>query len=178
VKYQTIIADPPWQQPLTGNRKRAKGGVAPELPYPTMALDEICYLSVGDLAAPGCHLWLWTTNAFLREGFDVMSAWGFKYLAPIHWVKPSGVGNYVVHRTQTVLLGYKPPCRFEGKRYFPNVLSIPHNPPRHSEKPPEFYDLIEQVSPGPRLELFARKVRPGWAVWGNEVTSNIHLGDI
>lgn len=102
-----------------------------------------------------------------------MEAWGFKYLAPIHWVKPSGVGNYVIHRTQTVLLGYKPPCKFERKRYFPNVVIIPKNPPRHSEKPPEFYELIEQVSPPARLELFARKHRPGWDVWGNEVNSSI-----
>jgi N6-adenosine-specific RNA methylase IME4 len=178
MKFLTILADPPWQQPMTGSRKRAKGGVAPALPYPTLPLADIKALPVGALAAPGCHLWLWTTNAFLRQGFEVMEAWGFRYLAPIHWVKPSGVGNYVVHRTQTVLLGYLPPCRFDNKRYFPNVLSIPRNPPRHSEKPPEFYELIEQVSSAPRLELFARRRRPGWSVWGNEVDSDIRLEGI
>lgn len=171
--YRTIIADPPWQQPLMGGRARAKGGMAKTLPYPTMPLEDIKALPVGERAAPGCHLWLWTTNSFLRAGFEVMEAWGFKYLAPIHWVKPSGCGNYVIHRTQTVLLGYKPPCVFARKRYFPNVVSIPHNPPRHSEKPPEFYELIEEVSEPARLEMFARKPREGWAQWGNEVANPI-----
>lgn len=59
-----------------------------------MSLQEIMALQVAELAADDCHLWLWTTNQFLDAGFDVMRAWGFKYLAPIHWVKPSGCGSF------------------------------------------------------------------------------------
>jgi len=172
--YRTILADPPWQQPLMGKRKRAKGGMNVALSYPTMSLEEICALPIGTQAAPGCHLWLWTTNAFLRAGFDVMSAWGFKYLAPIHWIKPTGTGNYVIHRTQTLLLGYKAPCSFPMRRYFPNILNT-RDPVRHSQKPNAAYELIEQVSLSPRLELFARSPREGWHVWGNEVKSDVVL---
>lgn len=158
-----------------GGRSRSKGGMAKALPYPTMSLAEIKALPISVLAAPGCHLWLWTTNSFLRAGFEVLEAWGFRYLAPIHWVKPSGCGNYIIHRTQTILFGYKPPCKFERKRYFPNLLSLAKNPPRHSEKPTEFYELIEAVSEPARLELFARKPRDGWEQWGNEATNPISM---
>jgi N6-adenosine-specific RNA methylase IME4 len=139
-----------------------------------MPLDAIKALPVGDYATDGAHLWLWTTNQFLRQGFDVMDAWGFKYLAPIHWVKPSGVGNWFVHRTQTLLFGYKGSCRFPRDRYLPNLITT-GNPVRHSAKPDASYAYIERVSPGPRLELFARARRPGWDAWGNEVSSDIDM---
>lgn len=140
-----------------------------------MSLEVIKALPVSDLAGVGCHLWLWTTNAFLRDGYDVMAAWGFKYLAPIHWIKPTGCGNYVIHRTQTILLGYKEKCKFNGKRYFPNILAPGNDPTRHSAKPKEFYELIESVSDPARLELFARNKRDGWDVWGNEVAPDITM---
>lgn len=149
--------------------------LAEGLTYPAMTVEAIRGLPVAELAEPDCHLWLWTTNAFLRAGFEVLEAWGFRYLAPIHWVKPSGVGAYVIHRTQTVLLGYREQCRFERLRYFPNVLEPRTDPVRHSQKPLEFYDLVEQVSAEPRLELFARAKRLGWHVFGNEVFSDIEL---
>jgi N6-adenosine-specific RNA methylase IME4 len=168
IKYRTILADPPWQQKLTGKRIRPKGGQPPSLPYATMRLDEICSLPVGEYAAEDCHCWLWTTNAFLESGFAVMRSWGFKYLAPIHWIKPSGTGNYVIHRSQTLLLGYRSRCIFDRKRYFPNLV-FTGDPVRHSQKPEPFYGLIERVSHEPRLELFARLPRQGWDAWGDEI---------
>lgn len=175
MKYLTILADPPWQLSLAGQRKRAKEASKPtSLPYPTMDTTEICKLPVGDLAAEGCHLWLWTTNQHLEDGFAVMRAWGFKYLAPIHWIKPSGQGNWFIHRTQTLLFGYRDKCRFPLARYRPNILAT-KDPKRHSEKPLEFYELIESISPDPRLEMFARDRRTGWNVWGNEVISDVEL---
>ena len=166
-QFRCIVADPPWAQGLTGGWKR-RPNRAKTLPYPTMTVDQIKALPVGDTAEPDAHLWLWTTNAFLEAGFSVMRAWGFRYLAPIHWVKPSGLGNYFIHRTQTILFGYRKTCRFPARRYAPNIFTT-GNPERHSEKPEEAFTLIESVSPGPRLELFARRARPGWTVWGNEV---------
>lgn len=174
MKFKTILADPPWEQPLAGRRKRAKGGFGSPLPYPTMPLEAICALPVGDLAETGAHCWLWTTNSFLEAGFTVMRAWGFRYLAPIHWIKPSGAGNYVIHRTQTLLLGYRDKCIFDGLRYFPNVMAT-GNPARHSQKPDSFYELIEKVSPEARLELFARRKRDGWSSWGNEIESDLSV---
>lgn len=180
-KYRCILADPPWQQTMTGRRMRAKGGVAEDgLPYPTMSLEGIKALPVSEHADVGAHLWLWTTNEFLRAGFDVMEAWGFKYLAPIHWIKPSGIGNWFVHRTQTVLFGYKERCLFPLARYQPNLIET-GDPSAHSAKPDATYGYIESISPGPRLELFARPWTPmfpkrdGWDVWGNEVQNDVEL---
>lgn len=174
MKYKTILADPPWRQTMSGNYKNSKQKRnAKSLPYPTMTTEEICNLSVEKHAEIGCHLYLWTTNEFLRDGFDVMEAWGFKYLAPIHWKKPSGFGNYWVHLTQTVLFGYYKKCYFDNSRYLPNWFE--DNPQKHSKKPDSFYSIIESVSSNPRLELFARNVRPGWDVFGNEVESSIEV---
>lgn len=185
--YATILADPPWDLTLTGTRKRVKGGHGgASLDYPTMTLAEICALQVSAHARPDCHLWLWTTNQHLQDGFRVMAAWGFKYLAPIHWIKASGQGNWFVHRTQTMLFGYRERCVFPLARYLPNIIEV-EKPERHSAKPDATYAYIESVSPGPRLEIFARPwtalfpKRDGWDVWGNEVVSDValesHYGD-
>lgn len=179
--YRTILADPPWRQTLMGRRRRAKDPRTRQaLDYPTLGLEEIKSLPVQDFAVEGCHLWLWTTNQFLEAGFSVMRAWGFNYLAPVTWVKPSGTGNYFVHTTQTLLFGYFRRCRFPLRRYLPTHFFAP-TPREHSRKPEESYRLIESISPGPRLELFARPVsalfpkRVGWDVWGNEVESDVDL---
>ncbi len=172
-KYRCILIDPPWQQKMIGKRKR-RGKYAPTLPYPTMDYAEIAQLPVGSLGADDAHLWLWTTNQFLEAGFSLLKAWGFTYLAPIHAIKPSGIGNYFVSRTQTLLFAYKKRCRFPLARYQPNIIEV-HHPRRHSEKWDKTYDYIESISPSPRVELFARRKRPGWDVWGNEVESDVVL---
>ena len=45
----------------------------------------------------------------------------------------------------------------------------------HSAKPEAFQDVVESVSPGPYLELFARRQRLGWATWGNEALCHVEL---
>ncbi len=172
-KYLTIVADPPWQQVMTG-KYSIRHSRAEKLDYPTMTVEQICALPVDGLADKGCHLWLWTTNQFLHAGFHVLEAWGFKYLAPITWIKPSGIGNYFIHRTQTVLMGYKDKCVFPLSRYLPTVLNA-ELPKRHTQKPQALQDYIESISPMPRIELFSRMRRMGWDCWGNEVESDIIL---
>ena len=90
-----------------------------------------------------------------NQGFKSYARGHFVYLAPIHWIKPSGIGNYVIHRSQTLLLGYYERCIFDKLRYFPNLIQT-KDPVRHSQKPEAAYDLIETVSHKPRLELFSR----------------------
>jgi N6-adenosine-specific RNA methylase IME4 len=171
--YHTIVADPPWQQKLLGKWDRARHQAADALPYPTMTLAEIEALPVASLAAEGAHLWLWTTNAFLEPAFSVMRAWGFTYLTTITWVKPSGAGAYFVGTTQHCLFGYNQKCRFPLARW--QHTDFHATVKRHSQKPEAFYDLVERVSPAPRLEMFARRPRLGWSVWGNEVASDVEI---
>ena len=175
VPYQCILVDPPWKQTMTGKYKAAKNQRPDRLPYETMSLEQLLRLPVRLLGAEDSHLWLWTTNQTIEDGFALMRAWGFKYLSMVHAIKPSGTGNYFVHRSQTLLFGYKAKCRFPLQRYKPNVIDVPQ-PKRHSEKWDETYDYIESISPGPRIELFARRKRDGWDVWGNEVESDIEFG--
>ena len=171
-KYLTIYADPPWEESLSG--KYRNHNVRPKLDYHTMNLQEIERLPINAIAEIGCHLWLWTTNQFIHAGFHILEAWGFTYLAPITWVKPSGLGNYFVHRTQTVLMGYKGKCIFPMERYLPTVL-MAESPCHHSDKPQALQDYIESISPEPRIELFSRAKRFNWDCWGNEVASDIEL---
>lgn len=170
MSYRTILADCPWAETMLGKWNR-RHSAAPRLSYSTMSLDQLKALPVPDLAAPDAHLWLWTTNRSLPDGFALMAHWGFRYLAPVHWVKPSGFGAWFVHRTQTLLMGYRGnlDMRPEG-RYRPNVLFASPKRGGHSTKPAESYELVEAVSHPPRLEMFARVARPNWTAVGDGVT--------
>jgi len=171
--YRTIVIDPPWQQKMAGCWKRRRAMTATRLPYPTMTFAQIAALPIPQLAAVGCHVWLWTTNQTLYSAFKLIEAWDLTYLAPIHWIKPSGCGTWFEHRSQTLLFAYNQKCIFPLARFRPNILYA--NPQRHSTKPACSYELIEAISPTPRLELFARRKREGWDVWGNEVECDIEL---
>lgn len=172
-RYSTILADPPWQF------QNRTGKMAPEhkrlLRYPTMELKEIMELPVPRLAASKSHLYLWVPNALLQEGLRVMEAWGFTYKSNLVWYKVRkdggpdgrGVGFYFRNVTELILFGVRGSMRTlqPGRRQV-NILATQKR--EHSRKPDEIYDLIEDCSPGPYLELFARFRRTGWHQWGNE----------
>jgi N6-adenosine-specific RNA methylase IME4 len=173
-QFGTILADPPWQ---FTNRT---GKVAPEhrrlLRYPTMTLDDILDLPIPDLALPQSHLYLWIPNALLSEGLEVMKRWGFTYKTNLVWYKVRkdggpdgrGVGFYFRNVTELVLFGTRGALRTsQPGRHQVNVIVSQKR--EHSRKPDELYNVIENCSPGPYLELFARRTRPHWMQWGNEV---------
>ena len=174
MKYKTILADPPWDINLTGTRKRKKGSQPEKLPYPVMSMFELMILPIRLLGTEDSHLWLWTTNQTIENGFLLMRTWGYKYLSCIHVIKPSGTGNYFIQRSQTILFGYKEKCKFNKERYKPNIINV-CDPKRHSEKWEETYQYIEAISSPPRIELFARQKREGWHSWGNEIESDINF---
>ncbi len=165
-RFRTILADPPWP---------GQGG---ESHYPTMSLEQISKLPVADLACEDAHLWLWTTNGFLREAYEVAEAWGFKVRSPLTWVKfRLGLGSQYQLRNATEQLLFctrgKAPVNFRSQ---PTWLNAPVQ--KHSQKPAEQFAVIERVSSGPFLELFARRrpeSRADWSVWGNEVDSDIAI---
>ncbi|RIS62540.1 MT-A70 family methyltransferase [Mycobacteroides abscessus] len=171
--FRTVLADPPWR---FGNRHAGmspESGLRPR--YTTMALDEICALSVKSIAADNAHLYLWVPSSMLHDGLKVMQHWGFRYTTNITWVKTrldgepdgSGVGFYFRNATESLLFGVRGSLRtLPAARSMTNVIAARRR--EHSRKPTEAYHLIEQASAGPRLELFAREGRPGWTVWGDE----------
>ena len=176
--YGAILADPPWQ---FTNRT---GKMAPEhrrlTRYTTLTLQAIKDIPVAVVAAEQSHLYLWVPNALLREGLEVLDAWGFQYKTNIIWHKirkdggpdGRGVGFYFRNTTEMVLFGVRgrlrtlPPGRTQV-----NVIKTRKR--EHSRKPDELYDLIEACSPGPFLELFARGRRRGWEQWGHEVVDYV-----
>jgi len=176
-KYRTILADPPWMERGAGQVKRGA-----DKHYPLMKTKEIIALPVVDLAEDNAHLYLWVTNNHLPDGLEVMKAWGFTYKTVITWAKDRiGIGQYFRGMSEHVLFGVRGniPYRLsdDGKRMQGRTLF--HAPrTEHSVKPEEMRQMIEHVSIGPYLELFARKSVPGWDVWGNEVDSDVKLGEI
>jgi N6-adenosine-specific RNA methylase IME4 len=172
--YGTILADPPWQ---FSNRT---GKMAPEhwrlSRYATLTLQVIKALPVAAVAAAQSHLYLWVPNALLREGLEVMEAWGFQYKTNLIWHKirkdggpdGRGVGFYFRNTTEMVLFGVRGQLRTLGAgRTQVNIIKAQKR--EHSRKPDELYAIIEACSPGPFLELFARGQRAAWDQWGNEV---------
>lgn len=163
-KYQTIVIDPPWDYEGSGFRNCR----VPSVPYATMTIDEIAALPVGDLAEANAHLYLWTTNLFLPKSFALLEPWGFRYATLLTWTKPQPVlSHYFLSRTEHIIFGVKgslPLARRDAENHI-----IGGRPKMHSTKPDAFYQLVESCSPGPWLELFARRSRPGWVAWGAEV---------
>jgi N6-adenosine-specific RNA methylase IME4 len=191
-QYGTIVADPPW--PEFGGGKIKRGA---DRHYPLMKIPEICALGaeVAKVSLPDSHLWMWVTNNYLEKSFEVVRAWGFKYITTITWRKLGriGLGQYARGTTEHVLLCRRgcPPYRtldngkraqittdFEVAEEIERLLSEgawfeSHRPDGvHSRKPPTIHEAAEKISPGPYLEMFARTARPGWDAWGNEAPSN------
>lgn len=169
MKYKTIYADPPWMEHGAGRIRRGA-----DRHYHLMKTKDIMDLPVAELADPdGCHLYLWTTNNFLLDALKVVEAWGFEYVTLITWYKDRiGLGQYYRGMTEHCIFArtkQKLPYRMEdGKRQ--QGLTGFHAPKgRHSEKPEEMRRMIERVSYGPRIELFARRVHAGWDAWGDEL---------
>lgn len=173
-KFSTILADPPWQF------QNRTGKMAPEHKrlnrYGTMSLPDIIALPVSSLLKDTAHCYLWVPNALLPEGLETLKAWGFEYKSNIIWHKVRkdggpdgrGVGFYFRNVTEIVLFGVRgknartlPPGRSQV-----NILRTMKR--EHSRKPDEMYTLVEECSPGPYLELFARGKRKGWEAWGNQ----------
>ena len=178
--FKTIIAAPPWpytgRGPASSKEHRPNSyGAAPSSAerYGSMSMAELKGLPVAEVAQKQGHLYLWTTNGFLCEAHDLARAWGFVPKTVLTWgkLKADGTpsmktGYYYRGATEHILFATRGNLRLQGEARPTLYLSrrLPH-----SVKPDWFYDLVESASPGPYLELFARRNRDNFTVWGNEV---------
>jgi N6-adenosine-specific RNA methylase IME4 len=175
-RYATIVADPPWDVmagPLNGREGFGDAtGASRPLAYPSMTVAEIEALPVAGVAANDAHLYLWTTNGYLPAAFSVAKAWGFQYSTTLVWAKRvmgGGLGGAFGISTEFVLFCRRGRLQEQRKikgTWFewPRRYDL-RGKPMHSRKPAAFLDMVEQVSPGPYLAMFARENRLGWDVY-------------
>lgn len=174
-KYRTVYADPPWAEAGGGKIKRGA-----DRHYPLMKTSDIMNLGI-DLSQhvdASAHLYLWVTNNFLIDGLKVMQAWGFTYKTNIVWVKDRfGLGQYFRGRHEICLFGVKGmvPYKTVGGKRMQGETVVSAIRGKHSRKPEEMRSMIERVSTGPYLELFARSKHEGWDAWGDEVECDVAL---
>lgn len=165
-QYDIIFADPPWK--FSSNSKKKPGRNAMRH-YPCMSDAEISALPVGDLAASEALLFMWTTAPMLERAMKIPVFWGFKYISNFTWPKSRiGTGFWIRNQHEHLLL-YK-------RRSFPCPKPAPFSSSlvdgltrEHSRKPETIQDRVDKIWPSHRkLEMFARRERDGWDVWGNE----------
>lgn len=166
-KYGAIIVDPPW----TFKARSAKGlGKSPQAHYECMSLVDILTLPVGTAALPSSMCFLWITAPFLNVGGDVLSAWGFTFKTAGAWAKRTkhgkpgfGTGFLLRSAAEFWMVGTRgnPPINSRSVR---NLIDAPLR--EHSRKPDALYGMVEALTAGPYLELFATRRRKGWTTWG------------
>jgi len=162
-RYGLIYADPPWPMP-TGVEDRSM-----ERHYPAMTVEAICGMDVAGIAKDDALLYLWAISTHLHDAFHVIEAWGFEYVSSMVWIKDRpGTGWWVRHQHEYLLIarrGSWSPPPFAMRRS--SVIEAPRT--EHSAKPESVAEMLEELWPGvPRIELFSRTPRPGWAVVGDE----------
>ncbi len=174
-KYQVIVVDPPWQVKKIQNKQRPN---QVEMDYPMMSIEQIKNVPISDLAEDDSWCFLWTTQKYLWESKAILESWGFNHKLTMVWEKTygksAGMALYGFRwNGEFILVGTKgKKDMFPKSKLIPAVFSAENI--RHSEKPQRFYDLVSTLGET-RIDMFARKKRDGWDVWGNEVESDIIL---
>lgn len=164
-KYQVIYADPPWK--YNDEQETEKLGGAKKH-YSLMTIDELCKLNIASLACENSVLFIWVTSPILEECFKVINQWGFKYKSSFVWDKVKhNMGHYNSVRHEFLLIATKGSSTPDNVKLYDSVQQIERSD-KHSEKPHEFYEIIETLYKGKKVELFARNKKKGWDSWGNE----------
>jgi len=159
--FDVIVIDPPWPYGGTFNAHAHRI----ESPYKERSIEEIMMLELP--SADNCILWLWTTNAFMHEAYHVLEAWGLEPKSILTWFKErTGVGHYLRGQTEHCILAIqgKPEITHEAQG-----TSLIAKATDHSTKPDSFYELVESLCPGRKLDIFGRRERKGWEVYGDQL---------
>jgi len=160
--FEVVVMDPPWNY----GREYDPDGSRVANPYPEMSQTEL--LAMQPPFADDSVLFLWTTHQFIWDAKELIDAWGFNYKATLVWDKEKiGMGAWVRMQCEFCLLGIK------GKPKWDNTSwrdLIRESRREHSRKPERFYEMVEAVTVGRRLDYFSREARTGWEVFGNDTT--------
>lgn len=161
-KYGVIVIDPPWKNILEYDPNGARGAAD----YPQMENEEIAKIKIP--SEDNCVLFLWTIDYYLHDALHIIDRWGFDRKTTLIWVKDKfGLGRFLRNQHEYCFVCIKGKPMFSGESTS-TILNAPRG--KHSEKPNEFYTLVEKICPDPRrLDYFARKKRNGWDVYGDEV---------
>lgn len=176
-KYKCLVIDPPWNQGKTGKRS-VRPNQNTTLDYQSMSKMELFNLPVDQWADENCFLWLWATNSkdkktkepILKIAFELLEAWGFNFYTMITWDKRTGpcpFGPYQIV-SEHILFAYKGTAKFKKESLGKLKTVFTESSTAHSVKPSNLYANICKYFDGPRLDVFARQVRPGFDGWGDE----------
>jgi Transcriptional activator, adenine-specific DNA methyltransferase len=165
-RYETIVIDPPWpMEKIDRDERPNQAG----FDYPTMNYGQLVAFPVEKMAAPDCHLFLWTTHKFLPMALNLSEAWGFGYVCLFTWHKNVGMKPFGMPMFNSEMALY---CRrgspkfLDEKKFF---TCFKANAREHSRKPDEFYDVVKRVCDAPRIDVFSREAREGFDQYGLEV---------
>ena len=160
-EYDVLVVDPPWEY----NRTYDPDGSRIANPYPSMSLDEIKDINLP--SSENSVLWLWSTHAYLYEAKDILEHWGFEYKATLVWNKDKmGMGNWLRMQCEFCLLGIKGKPIYNNTKYRDIITEKGRE---HSRKPDCFYDMVNDICLGSKLDYFSREQRSGWYNYGNEI---------
>jgi N6-adenosine-specific RNA methylase IME4/ParB-like chromosome segregation protein Spo0J len=161
--FRVIAIDPPWKY---DNRADDPSHRAAN-PYPSLPIETIHEWPIGKMAHDDCVLWLWTTNAHLEQSFAIAKSWGFQYKTMLTWVKDRmGTGDWLRGQTEHCLMCIrgKPTITLTNE-----TTALNGKMRKHSQKPEEFFAMVEKLCPGSKTEIFSREKREGWVCYGDEV---------
>lgn len=187
-KYRTIVADPPWELDAKKIRPAGRRARRTEAPYEFMSSEAMEGIPVSDWAAADCVLFIWSTRRNFREGVTaaLARAWGFEPCGEVIWgLRCPGLGGTAALRNdhEPILVARRGRPEWTAERpmgvHFWRQPYYPKGGGKiHSAKPDAFLDHVEQWSPGPYLELFARRERLGWHTWGNESLNTVETPEL
>ena len=159
--YEVIVIDPPWNY----EREYDPDNSRVASPYPEMNQEELLNLKLP--SSEDSSLWLWTTHKFIWNAKELLEKWGFEYKGIFVWDKQKiGMGSWLRMQCEFCLLGVKgkPNWNLSNER---DIISEART--NHSKKPEGFYNMIDKLCAGRKLDYFARKKRDGWDVYGDEI---------
>lgn len=166
-KYRCIVIDPPWD--VQKYERDVRPNQSSDLDYPTLTHEQIAEFDIGGMASDdGCHLFCWTTQKHLPPTLEIIEQWGFKYCLVMVWHKNGGPQPFGLpqYNCEFVVYARRGAPDFRDTKQFFTCFNAPRR--EHSRKPDEFYELIERVTYGPRIDIFSREPRGGFDQFGNE----------